>query len=76
MLIKQFENIIAWQKAKLLNTKLYNLLRSNRDFSYKNQIIRASISIMNNIAEGFERKGNKKLFENYNNSFIKACNKN
>jgi len=61
MKIVRFEEIIAWQKAKELTIAIYHEFRSNRDFGFCGQIQRASISIMNNIAEGFERKGNKEL---------------
>jgi four helix bundle protein len=59
MKIDQFEEIIAWQKAKKLTTTLYGLFKDNRDFSFRDQICRASVSIMNNIAEGFERNSDK-----------------
>lgn len=59
MLIKEFEDIIAWQKGKELTLLIYKLFENNKDYSFKDQIQRASISIINNIAEGFERKGNK-----------------
>lgn len=55
MKITSFENIIAWQKAKKLTLKIYSIFDNNKDFSLKDQIQRASVSIMNNIAEGFER---------------------
>jgi four helix bundle protein len=58
MKIDRFEDIIAWQKAKLLTVNIYKLFSDNKDFGFKDQIQRASVSIMNNIAEGFERKGN------------------
>lgn len=61
MKIERFEDIIAWQKARDLTLLLYGLFKSSRDFSFRDQILRASISIMNNIAEGFERKSNKEL---------------
>lgn len=61
MKIEQFEDIIAWQKAKELTISIYNELESSRDFGFKDQIQRASISIMNNIAEGFERRSNKEF---------------
>jgi four helix bundle protein len=61
MKIERFEDIIAWQKAKELTVALYSAMKSNKDFGYKDQILRASVSIMNNIAEGFERRGDKEL---------------
>jgi len=64
MVIARFEDIITWQKAKDLTLIIYQLFKLNRDFSFRDQIQRASISIMNNIAEGFERKGNKE-FKNF-----------
>jgi len=53
--IEKFEDIIAWQKAQDLTSNIYKLFKANRDFAFRDQIQRASISIMNNIAEGFER---------------------
>ncbi len=61
MKIKKFEEIIAWQKAGELSLSVYEKLKNNNDFAFKNQIQRAAVSIMNNIAEGFERKGNKEF---------------
>jgi len=61
MTISKFEDIVAWQKANVLTLEIYKTFRQNRDFSFKDQIQRASISIMNNIAEGFERKGDREF---------------
>lgn len=61
MQIKTFEDILSWQKSKELSLRVYNEFKSCRDFSFKDQIQRASISIMNNIAEGYERSGNKEF---------------
>ena len=61
MKINKFEDIIAWQKAKKSTIAIYALFKECKDFSFKDQIQRASISIMNNIAEGFERKSDKEL---------------
>jgi four helix bundle protein len=63
MKIEKFEDIISWQKARVLTLQIYNILRTLKDYSFKDQIQRASISIMNNIAEGFERKSNKELIQ-------------
>ncbi len=61
MKINSFEEIIAWQKAKELIMISYKLFRNNRDFPFRDQLLRAVVSIMNNIAEGFERRGDKEL---------------
>lgn len=61
MKINNFEEIIAWQKSKELTLLIYDLFKANRNFSFKEQIQRASISTMNNIAEGFERNSDKEL---------------
>lgn len=61
MRIEKFEDIIAWQKAQELTIKIYKTFNNCKDFNFRNQIQRASISIMNNIAEGFERRGDKEF---------------
>lgn len=61
MTIKNFEDIIAWQKSKDLSLLIYKLFSKSKDYSFKDQIQRASVSIMNNIAEGFERQTNKEF---------------
>lgn len=61
MKIEKFEDIIGWQKAKNLTLDIYKQFKNCRDFSFKDQMQRAVISIMNNIAEGFERRGDKEL---------------
>ncbi len=61
MKIEKFEDIIAWQKAKILTLNIYRKFSTSKDFGFREQICRASVSIMNNIAEGFERKGDKEF---------------
>jgi four helix bundle protein len=56
--VEKFEDLIAWQKARILTAEIYRLTKQAgfaRDYGLKNQIERASVSIMSNIAEGFER---------------------
>jgi four helix bundle protein len=64
MVIQTFEDIIAWQKARILTIAIYREFKDCRDFNFRDQIQRASVSIMNNIAEGYERNGNKE-FRNF-----------
>jgi len=56
-LIKRFEEIRAWQEARGLVKEIYQITRQGdfaRDFGLKDQIQRASVSVMTNIAEGFD----------------------
>ena len=55
--IKNFEELIAWQKSRELAGYVYELTRKDkfsRDFGLRDQIQRAASSVMHNIAEGFE----------------------
>jgi four helix bundle protein len=61
MKFDQFEDILAWQKAKVLTLRVYSLLMNLKDFGFKDQLCRASVSIMNNIAEGFERRSDNEF---------------
>jgi len=61
MVINSFEDIIAWQKANELTVAVYKLMANTKDYGYRDQLQRASVSIMNNIAEGFERQSNKEF---------------
>lgn len=61
MTIKTFEEIIAWQKAKLLYGNVAKEMEVCKMYSYKDQLLRATLSISNNIAEGFDRGTNKEL---------------
>ncbi len=58
--IRRFEDLLAWQKARALTRKIYQVSRQvefRRDYGLSEQIQRAAVSIMSNIAEGFERGG-------------------
>lgn len=61
MRIEKFEDIMSWQKSKVLVLDIYKVFENCRDYGFKDQIQRASVSVMNNIAEGFERRTNKEL---------------
>jgi four helix bundle protein len=56
--ITQFQDLIAWQKARALTAAIYQATSRGefaRDFGLRDQIRRAAVSVMSNIAEGFER---------------------
>ncbi len=55
MTIQKFEDIIAWQKAQDLALFIYEAFKEIKDYSFRDQICRAVVSISNNIAEGFDR---------------------
>lgn len=58
--IQRFEDLEIWQKSRELSNKIYSLtIKTNfsRDFSLRDQINSSSGSVMDNIAEGFERDG-------------------
>ena len=61
MKIEKFEDINSWQKARDLSIRTYKNFNKSRDYSFRDQIQRAVISIMNNIAEGFERSSNREF---------------
>ena len=64
--IKRFEEIKSWQKARVLNKKVGDIIdkgQFKRNFKLIHQIEGSAGSIMDNIAEGFERSGNKEFVQ-------------
>jgi four helix bundle protein len=64
--MEKFEDIIAWQKARILTKEIYGSTMVGafrNDFGLRGQIQRASVSTMSNIAEGFERGGDKEFIQ-------------
>ncbi|MEI6774974.1 MAG: four helix bundle protein [bacterium] len=61
MKIEKFEDLIAWQKAKELTAKLYNACKNCKEYGLKDIMTKTGIIMMNQIAEGFERRNNKEI---------------
>ncbi len=64
--IQRFEDIEGWQKARVLTREIYQTSAQGelaRDFGLKDQMRRAGVSCMSNIAEGFDREGNKEFVQ-------------
>lgn len=56
--VSRFEDLVAWQKARELTKEIYRVTESGNfagDFGLRDQVRRACVSIMSNIAEGFDR---------------------
>ena len=67
MAVYRFEDLIAWQRARVLAGEVYRSTRTDpfaRDFGLAGQIQRAAVSVMANIAEGFEKR-NQREFGRY-----------
>jgi four helix bundle protein len=76
--IQNFEDLKVWQKARLLCNEVFSLSvisKLSKEFGLKDQINRSSGSIMDNIAEGFGRKGNLEFinFLTYSNGSACEC---
>jgi len=63
MKIENFEDIEAWKEARFLVKNVYTLFAECRDYGFRDQIQRAAVSIMSNIAEGFDRGSNKEFIQ-------------
>jgi four helix bundle protein len=64
MSVKYFEDLSVWKLSRELTNRIYKITADggfSRDFGLRDQIRRASVSIMSNIAEGFERGGNQEF---------------
>lgn len=64
MTIQRFEDMTVWQDARKLSKDIYSLTKKGgfrKDFGLRDQIQRATVSVMSNIAEGFERDSNKEF---------------
>ncbi|KKR62135.1 hypothetical protein A2643_02105 [Candidatus Nomurabacteria bacterium RIFCSPHIGHO2_01_FULL_39_220] len=62
--ISKFEDLVCFNKARELTKAIYQEFKDCKDYGFKDQITRASVSVLSNIAEGFER-GTKSEYLNY-----------
>lgn len=61
MAVRVFEDLEVWKESRRLTQRIYQLTKNenfSKDFALRDQIRRAAVSVMSNIAEGFERGGN------------------
>ncbi len=63
MKIENFEEIESWKEARNLARQIYTQFKGCKDSGFKEQIQRAAISIMSNVAEGFDRGSNRELVQ-------------
>ncbi len=64
--ITSFEDLEVWKKSRSLTAKVYNLTSKDplfRDFYLRDQLRKSAVSIMSNVAEGFERDGNREFLQ-------------
>ena len=64
MRIKRFEELECWQEARSLTKSIYNYIKRpdfSKDFRLSGQISGASISVMNNVSEGFDSRSNNEF---------------
>ena len=54
-----FENLEVWKRSCVLCAEIYKYFRNNKDYGFKDQITRSSLSIPSNISEGYERSSKK-----------------
>ncbi|GAX62961.1 S23 ribosomal protein [Candidatus Scalindua japonica] len=75
MKITRFEDIESWQMARELTRQVYDVTKSHKfskDFGLKDQICRASVSVMSNIAEGFD-SGSRAEFARFLSYAQRSC---
>ena len=66
MQIRNFEDLEIWKEARRLTREIYGLSKTpkfSKDFGLRDQMQHAAVSIMSNVAEGFERGGNQEFVQ-------------
>jgi len=62
--MKSFEDLRIWQESRVFVNQIYDMTEGMKDFGFRDQIQRAAVSVMNNIAEGFDY-GSDSMFIKY-----------
>ena len=70
--MQKYEELRIWKESREFVCEIYKMLQNNKDYGFKDQLQRATISIMNNIAEGFDA-GSDKLFIRYLHCAKASC---
>lgn len=79
MAYSSFEDLEVWQRSCDLSVRVYDELKSCKDYSLKDQMTRAAVSIASNIAEGAERDTKRNIFAIFTLprvlrlSFVRRC---
>lgn len=58
-----FEDLLIWKESMKMCIEIYRLFKESRDFGFKDQVQRTSVSVPSNIAEGFERQSSKEFIQ-------------
>lgn len=69
---RNFESLRIWQEARVFVNDIYGMMKNCKDFGFRDQIQRAAVSIMNNIAEGNE-SGSDAKYVNFLNIAKGSC---
>jgi len=63
MKIETFEDMPVWRSAQTMACEIYRHFEKCKDFSFRDQIRRAAVSVPTNVAEGYERRTNKEFIQ-------------
>lgn len=69
---RNFESLRVWQNARVFVNAIYDMMADNKDWGFRDQIQRAAVSVMNNIAEGYE-SGSDAKYVNFLNISKGSC---
>lgn len=59
--ISKFENLIVWKESFELSVQIYKMMKDSKEYALRDQILRSSLSIPSNIAEGHDRNSGKEF---------------